>query len=55
MRSINREDLLRQYLEEINAPDRYVRYEPEPSSDSDDSEDDVPLGAKKVCDNAVQV
>ncbi|KAJ2918393.1 hypothetical protein MD484_g1990, partial [Candolleomyces efflorescens] len=55
VRSINREDLLRQYLEEINAPDRYVRYEPEPSSDSDDSEDDVPLGAKKVCDNAVQV
>jgi palmitoyltransferase len=55
VRSINREDLLRQYLEEINAPDRYVRYEPEPCSESDDSDDDVPLSAKKVRDNGVQV
>ncbi|TFK26647.1 palmitoyltransferase PFA4 [Coprinopsis marcescibilis] len=43
-----REEILRRYLEEIgDDPYRYARYEPEPVSESEGSEDDRPLGRLK--------
>lgn len=46
VRPVDREDLLRQYLQELGEePQRYHRYIPQPNSDSEeDSEDDTPLG-----------
>jgi len=52
----SREEMLRRYMEELNqVPDRYVRYVPEPHSESEDEEDEednVPLGSKLMSRNA---
>lgn len=45
VKPVSRAEMLRQYMEELNAvPDRYNRYEPEPHSESEDEDDDIPLG-----------
>lgn len=57
---IDREEMLRRYMEEMNeaSQDKYVRYVPEPDSESEeDSGDDRPLGAAlaRTLDSPVEV
>ena len=58
VRPVDRAEMLRQYMEELNAvPDRYNRYEPEPYSESEDEDDNVPLGAtvRHILEDSVEV
>ncbi|KAF6766725.1 palmitoyltransferase PFA4 [Ephemerocybe angulata] len=52
------EEMMRRYMEELNSvPDRYNRYEPEPYSESEesDNDDNVPLGTVRRLNGSVQV
>ncbi|KAF5323533.1 hypothetical protein D9611_005589 [Ephemerocybe angulata] len=58
VRTVDREEMMRRYMEELNSvPDRYNRYEPEPYSESEesDNDDNVPLGTVRRLNGSVQV
>ncbi|KAK7695073.1 hypothetical protein QCA50_002263 [Cerrena zonata] len=51
VRPVDREQMLKQWIETtVEEPERYNRYVPEPSSDTESEDEDIPL-ANKISDN----